>query len=127
MVILYITLCNSKIDASLFFRVDLEQEFSNMTHYENVTSYRTELMSIYSGITIMTVIIVLVKSIAVYAFFMRASINIHNSIFCKISYATMKFFNLNPTGRILNKFSEDLGDIDEYIPNLLADVAQVRS
>lgn len=56
---------------------------------------------------------------------MRASINLHDTTFEKISRATMKFFNANPSGRILNRFSKDLGCIDEYIPPIMFDVIEV--
>lgn len=39
--------------------------------------------------------------------------------------ATMKFFNNNPSGRILNRFSKDIGAIDEYLPSVIADVVDV--
>lgn len=39
--------------------------------------------------------------------------------------ATMKFFNNNPSGRILNRFSKDLGAIDEYLPSVIGDVVDV--
>lgn len=37
----------------------------------------------------------------------------------------MRFYNNNPSGRILNRFSKDLGYIDEYIPPVLFDVIEV--
>lgn len=38
----------------------------------------------------------------------------------------MRFYNHNPSGRILNRFSKDLGTIDEYIPSVLVDVIEVN-
>lgn len=39
----------------------------------------------------------------------------------------MRFYNSNPSGRILNRFSKDMGNIDEYIPSVLIDVIEVQS
>lgn len=37
----------------------------------------------------------------------------------------MYFFNSNPSGRILNRFSKDLGQVDETLPWILMDVIQI--
>lgn len=44
---------------------------------------------------------------------MRASKVLHNKMFSSILGATMRFFDTNPSGRILNRFSKDMGAIDE--------------
>ncbi|KAK9869790.1 hypothetical protein WA026_003522 [Henosepilachna vigintioctopunctata] len=58
-------------------------------------------------------------------FLIKASRNLHNSTFNKLITATMQFFNINPSGRILNRFSEDIGIVDEYIPLILYDVITI--
>lgn len=35
------------------------------------------------------------------------------------------FFNTNPSGRILNRFSKDMGQIDEMLPAVMIDVIQI--
>lgn len=82
-------------------------------------------MYIYGSITIATIIIALVKSIYYMLFFAKASMNLHDYIFDNIIKATMRFYNENPSGRILNRFSKDLGTIDEYLPSVLIDVLEV--
>lgn len=37
----------------------------------------------------------------------------------------MLFFELNPSGRILNRFSKDIGSIDELLPKCMLDTAQI--
>lgn len=37
----------------------------------------------------------------------------------------MRFFNTNTSGRILNRFSKDMGAIDEFLPNAMIDCTQV--
>lgn len=56
---------------------------------------------------------------------MRASKNLHNSMFAGITMATMYFFNTNPSGRILNRFSKDMGQVDEVLPTTMIDMLQV--
>lgn len=37
----------------------------------------------------------------------------------------MRFFNTNPSGRILNRFSKDMGAIDELLPKAMLDAGQI--
>ena len=37
----------------------------------------------------------------------------------------MYFFGTNPTGRILNRFAKDVGQVDEKLPSVAIDVFQI--
>lgn len=56
---------------------------------------------------------------------MRASTRLHNLMYEGITRATMYFFNTNPSGRILNRFSKDMGQVDEILPSVMIDVIQI--
>ncbi|XP_073945729.1 probable multidrug resistance-associated protein lethal(2)03659 [Choristoneura fumiferana] len=56
---------------------------------------------------------------------MRSSIKLHNQMFSNILSATMRFFDTNPSGRILNRFSKDMGIVDEILPRMYLDSIQV--
>lgn len=56
---------------------------------------------------------------------MRASTHLHNRMYEGVTRATMYFFNTNPSGRILNRFSKDMGQVDEILPGVLIDVIQI--
>lgn len=63
-----------------------------------------------------------------YLFFklcMHASKTLHNKMFGSILHATMRFFDTNPSGRILNRFSKDMGAIDEFLPKAMMDFIQI--
>lgn len=45
-------------------------------------------------------------------------------MFTSISKAVMKFFDTNTSGRILNRFSNDMGAVDEFLPNAMIDSTQ---
>lgn len=49
------------------------------------------------------------RSIGFYSICVRASQNLHNAMFDGIISTTMRFFDTNPGGRILNRFSKDIG------------------
>lgn len=46
-------------------------------------------------------------------------------MFSNILAATMRFFDTNPSGRILNRFSKDMGIVDEILPRMYLDSIQV--
>nr|ACZ64280.1 ATP-binding cassette sub-family C member 4 [Trichoplusia ni] len=56
---------------------------------------------------------------------MKSSINLHNQMFSNILGATMRFFDTNPSGRILNRFSKDMGVVDEILPKMYIDTIQI--
>lgn len=79
----------------------------------------------YSVITVITVVLALVRSYSFFILCMRASIRLHDRMFESIINATMRFFNTNTSGRILNRFSKDMGAIDELLPIAMIDCFQI--
>jgi ATP-binding cassette subfamily C (CFTR/MRP) protein 4 len=51
-----------------------------------------------------------------------ASKELHDRLFQKILLASMNFFNDHSSGRVLNRFSKDIGIVDEFIPVTLSEV-----
>ncbi|XP_062901710.1 multidrug resistance-associated protein 5 isoform X2 [Mobula hypostoma] len=47
---------------------------------------------------------------------LRASSRLHDELFRKILRVPMKFFDITPTGRILNRFSKDMDEVDTRLP-----------
>ncbi|XP_012274748.1 probable multidrug resistance-associated protein lethal(2)03659 [Orussus abietinus] len=80
---------------------------------------------IYTALTVLTIIVTLARSFSFFAMCMRASMRLHNRMFQCICRATMRFFNTNTSGRILNRFSKDMGAIDELLPTALIDCVQI--
>ncbi|KAG5342175.1 L259 protein, partial [Acromyrmex charruanus] len=55
---------------------------------------------------------------------MNSSINLHNIMFFKLLQARMSFFHNNASGEILNRFSKDMGIMDEWLPKLMLEAIQ---
>lgn len=60
-----------------------------------------------------------IRSFAFYSICIRSSRRIHSMMFKGIISTSMRFFDTNPSGRILNRFSKDLGLVDDILPRVL--------
>ncbi|KRT80296.1 ABC transporter ATP-binding protein, partial [Oryctes borbonicus] len=80
---------------------------------------------IYSGLIVALFVIALGRSMLFYKTAMVASENLHNNTFMNVIYTSMRFFDLNPSGRILNRFSKDMGAVDELLPKAILDAGQI--
>lgn len=80
---------------------------------------------LYTGLVISTVIITFIRSFTFFTTCMKASVRLHDRMFQSLSQARMRFFNTNTSGRVLNRFSKDMGAIDEVLPIALIDCLQI--
>ncbi|XP_021111972.1 multidrug resistance-associated protein 5 isoform X4 [Heterocephalus glaber] len=78
------------------------------------------LMQYYASIyTLSMAVMLLLKAIRGVVFVkgtLRASSRLHDELFRRILRSPMKFFDTTPTGRILNRFSKDLDEVDVRLP-----------
>ncbi|XP_034235532.1 probable multidrug resistance-associated protein lethal(2)03659 [Thrips palmi] len=108
--------------------VDLEQYvFQN----GNTTSLpilgemdRAKCLYVFGALMAITVFLNLIKIVAFAYFCMEGSKRLHDIMFNTVSKATMNFFDNNPSGRILTRFSRDIGIIDEHLPETLSDIIE---
>ncbi|CAG9830782.1 unnamed protein product [Diabrotica balteata] len=86
---------------------------------------RLDFVIIYNVLIVGTIVVSITRSLVYYTICMRASQRLHNRMFESIIHANMLFFNVNSSGRILNRFSKDLGAVDEMLPNAFCDTTQL--
>lgn len=80
----------------------------------------------FYGILIIAVVIVtLSRGFMFFAICMRSSKALHDKSFLRLLHSPMRFFDTNPSGRILNRFSKDMGAVDEMLPRAIIEAAQV--
>ncbi|XP_044750660.1 probable multidrug resistance-associated protein lethal(2)03659 isoform X2 [Coccinella septempunctata] len=91
----------------------------------NIEFTRQTCVIIYSSLIASIIFVTITRSLTFFKLCMKASKNLHNNMFSKIVNATMHFFNANSAGRILNRFSKDMGAIDELLPAAIIDTIQV--
>eukprot|EP00958_Prasinococcus_capsulatus_P002371 scaffold207_cov409-Prasinococcus_capsulatus_cf.AAC.76 len=68
-----------------------------------------------------------IRSVAFFYMALRASRSIHDDMSYAILRAPLSFFHTNPLGRVLNRFSKDLGIADEFLPWVTYDFFQCLS
>nr|CAD7424074.1 unnamed protein product [Timema monikensis] len=91
---------------------------------EDLFSTETSL-HIYTAIIVFLLVITFSRAIIFYAMCMKSSQGLHNSMFNGITKTRMRFFDVNPSGRVLNRFSKDIGSVDEILPKALLDATQI--
>uniref|UniRef100_A0A452VN21 ATP binding cassette subfamily C member 4 n=1 Tax=Ursus maritimus TaxID=29073 RepID=A0A452VN21_URSMA len=129
LVIVFLILLNIvwNIFFSVFHRAN-EQSALNVTvnGKENVTE-KLDLawyLGIYSGLTVATVLFGIARSLLVFYVLVHSSQTLHNKMFESILRAPVLFFDRNPVGRILNRFSKDVGHMDDLLPLTFLDFFQ---
>ena len=58
----------------------------------------------------------IIVGIVFYRLIIVSTRNVHDIALAGLFKSPMRFFNINPPGRLLNRFSQDLGKIDEFFP-----------
>eukprot|EP00058_Branchiostoma_floridae_P022515 XP_002608005.1 hypothetical protein BRAFLDRAFT_74957 [Branchiostoma floridae] len=71
---------------------------------------------VFTGVTVAVVVLSTVRTLFMFYNCIMASHNLHNTMFHAIIRTPILFFDTNPVGRILNRFSKDMGQLDEQLP-----------
>ncbi|KAJ8687082.1 hypothetical protein QAD02_022876 [Eretmocerus hayati] len=82
-------------------------------------------VSIYSCLIVSIFIIGIIRALTFYGVCLNSSQRLHDLVFGAIIRASMRFFDTNSSGRILNRFSKDMQAIDELLPKALLDAFQI--
>ncbi|EDV54718.2 probable multidrug resistance-associated protein lethal(2)03659 [Drosophila erecta] len=101
----------------------------NMVAHNDTTYTKDEDIEVHAAymfmlITVLSILVTIKRSFMFFNLAMKASTHLHNSMFRGISRAPMYFFNKNPAGGILNRFSKDMGQVDEVLPSIMMTVIQ---
>ncbi|CAF3899112.1 unnamed protein product [Rotaria sordida] len=78
----------------------------------------------YLGLTLGTSIIILIRTGFIFFIMLSGSAYFHNQMLSRILYTSLRFFESNPSGRILNRASKDQQVLDESLPLALIDSVQ---
>ncbi|XP_022093078.1 multidrug resistance-associated protein 4-like isoform X2 [Acanthaster planci] len=97
------------------------QDNQNDTTFDQQPHY----IRIYAILCGGSTLVVFVRSFLFFHLFVSASKALHNQVFADVIRAPMQFFDKNPVGRILNRFSKDIGFMDDLLPATFSDFLRI--
>ncbi|KAK9297340.1 hypothetical protein QLX08_008913 [Tetragonisca angustula] len=109
-----------------YYITEVKLNSTNDTSTENL-----DVSSMYNYIYVYTAIVVglfcigITRSLTFYKVCILCSQKLHDMAFSALIRTSMRFFDTNPSGRILNRFSKDIGAIDELLPKAILDAGQI--
>lgn len=71
---------------------------------------------IYAGCVAVAALLTTLRAYFSFLVVLRSSEQLHNNMVTAVLKAPVLFFDSNPIGRILNRFSKDIGCLDEVLP-----------
>ncbi|KAJ3652317.1 hypothetical protein Zmor_018295 [Zophobas morio] len=104
------------------FLVNLKQDITFHTELKDIFTVNN-CTYIYSSLILIFIFATYTALRLLTGFCVQAARNLHSAMLINVIHGTMEFFNHHSSGRILNRFSKDLGCLDESIPlNLILSV-----
>ncbi|XP_033471879.1 ATP-binding cassette sub-family C member 4 [Epinephelus lanceolatus] len=107
-----------------------EKLSANSTVTQNGVNVTAELdrdfyLGVYGALTAATIIFGFIRNISLFHVLVRCTQTLHNRMFNAILRTHVRFFDINPIGRVLNRFSKDIGQLDSSMPWTFVDFVQV--
>ncbi|XP_072240755.1 ATP-binding cassette sub-family C member 4-like [Leuresthes tenuis] len=105
----------------------LTRIINNRTTETNVTAELdlSFYLGVYGGLTGATVLFGFTRNLLLFNVLVRCAQSLHNTMFNAILRTPVRFFDINPIGRVLNRFSKDIGQLDANMPWTFVDFIQV--
>jgi ABC-type multidrug transport system fused ATPase/permease subunit len=72
-----------------------------------------------------SLLLVFFRGFFYYFFQIRSSLKYHSTILSTVMSSFLRFFDLNPAGRIINRFSRDTSILDSNLPQVLFEFFQI--
>ena len=82
-------------------------------------------LAIYAGLVAVAALFTLVRSFLFYNTTLNSSQALHQRMLTAVLKAPVLFFDTNPVGRVLNRFSTDMAFSDEMLPTAFLEAGQV--
>ena len=88
--------------------------------HDKATPSRSErlvkLSSVYGCLAVVSLLFVFTRTYVLLSYFLRCSKRLHDKMVVATLQAPFLFFDSNSLERILNRFSKDIGQLDEQLP-----------
>lgn len=102
---------------------------NDSSNYDNITGEaetRHTYIVAYCEILAVFIVFYTWRTFSFFSVCLRASVKLHEILFNGIIKATMFFYHNNTSGRVLNRFAKDIGNVDTLLPQCLLDSVSVR-
>ena len=103
-------------------QIDASDESGEALAISAIASTTEMNLIIYTLLMVALMAASFVRIWLVYLMCLRSSVKIHDLAFSRIIRAQNSFFETNPLGRILNRFTRDIAIIDQMIPRNMVDM-----
>ena len=97
----------------------------HLTRQSHEWQQQTENLYIYGGLVAAALILSIMRAAAFFNAAINSSKHLHTSMLSAVLRAPILFFDTNPIGRILNRFSRDIGIMDELLPEIFLEAVQI--
>uniref|UniRef100_A0A3P9MIE5 Multidrug resistance-associated protein 4 n=1 Tax=Oryzias latipes TaxID=8090 RepID=A0A3P9MIE5_ORYLA len=115
-------------DYWLAFWASEQKHISETEHLNGSLPRQLDLdlyLGVYAGLTATSVVFGFLRTLVFFNVLVSSAQKLHNSMFDAIIRTSLRFFDANPIGRILNRFSKDIGYLDSLLPWTFVDFTQV--
>ncbi|XP_076648329.1 ATP-binding cassette sub-family C member 4 [Halictus rubicundus] len=113
------------VEETRHLNANLNATNDTMTIDQSDISSSYPYLYIYTAIVLGIFMIGITRSLIFYKVCILCSQKLHDMAFSALIRTGMRFFDTNPSGRILNRFSKDMGAIDELLPKAILDAGQI--
>ncbi|KAG7261091.1 hypothetical protein CRUP_024784, partial [Coryphaenoides rupestris] len=102
----------------------------NATSFQNHSSNATQqldltfYLGVYGGLTATTLFLGFARALLFFNILVKSSEVLHSRMFHAILRTPVLFFDVNPIGRVLNRFTKDIGQLDTVMPWTFFDAIQ---
>ena len=110
---------SSNIEPPLVFTIIPDWWLSGWNKLSWSREHDRKKVYIYVGMVSGAIILLYVAGLLVLQTVIISTSRLHDQMVSAILKAPVLFFDVNPTGRIVNRFSKDLGLMDEILPSSL--------
>jgi len=105
---------------------DVDMNMTDIHEHNMEDTLVIDYVYVYTGIVLAIFFVGITRSLVFYKTCMTCSQRLHDMMFSALIRTGMRFFDTNPSGRILNRFSKDMGAIDELLPKAILDAGQMN-
>jgi ATP-binding cassette, subfamily C (CFTR/MRP), member 4 len=84
-----------------------------------------DIMGLVIGLGSLVIVLALLRAFYSFQLAIKASQTLHDRMSSAVLRAKIQFFDTNPLGRIMNRFSADVGSNDDLLPNTLFDFSVI--